>query len=71
MRNENGLNSPIEETDIKVIELESIGLRTRNTFRFHITNPTNDNYEFLWESTGEANPAWRCVQGMFYVVCMW
>eukprot|EP01032_Pedospumella_encystans_P008479 gene8479-10061_t len=63
MKNEIGLNSPIEVTDIKVVELESVGLRTRNTFRFYVTNPTNDNYEFLWETMGEASPAWRCVQG--------
>ena len=63
MKNEIGLNSPIEVTDIKVVELESVGLNTRNTFRFHITNPTNDNYEFLWETMGEPSPFWRCVQG--------
>ena len=63
MKNENGLNSPIEVLDIKVIELESVGLRTRNTFRFYVTNTTNDNYEFIWESLGEASPSWRCVQG--------
>jgi len=62
------LNSPIEVLDIKVVELESVGLRTRNTFRFYITNPTNDNYEFIWETMGEASPAWRCVQsaGMMF-----
>jgi len=63
MKNENGLNSPIEALDIKVVELESVGLRTRNTFRFYVTNTTNDNYEFIWESLGEASPSWRCVQG--------
>jgi hydrocephalus-inducing protein len=63
MKNEIGLNSPIEVTDIKVVELESVGLRTRNTFRFYVTNPTNDNYEFLWETMGEPSPFWRCVQG--------
>eukprot|EP01034_Spumella_vulgaris_P022205 gene22205-28319_t len=62
-KNENGLNSPIEVTNIRVVELESVGLRTRNTFRFHATNPTSDNYEFLWESMGDASPYWRCVQG--------
>ena len=63
MKNENGLNSPIEVTDIRVAELESIGLQTRNTFRFYITNTTSTNYEFIWESMGDPSPFWRCVQG--------
>jgi hydrocephalus-inducing protein len=63
MKNENGLNSPIEVTDIRVAELESIGLQTRNTFRFYVTNTTSANYEFLWESLGDPSPFWRCVQG--------
>eukprot|EP01038_Epipyxis_sp_PR26KG_P004323 gene4323-6124_t len=68
LKNENGLNSPIEATDLKIVELESVGLRTRNTFRFHIINPTNENYEFIWETTGDPSPYWRCVQsaGMIY-----
>jgi hydrocephalus-inducing protein len=51
-----------------VVSLESIGLRTRNTFRFHIINPTAENYEFLWESLGDASAYWRCVQsaGMLF-----
>ena len=51
-----------------MVELESTGLRSRNTYRFHIINPTSDNYEFLWESVGEPSPFWRCVQsaGMLF-----
>ena len=68
LRNEFGMLSPIECTDIKVVELESTGLRTRNTYRFHIINPTADNYEFLWEAVGEPSPFWRCLQsaGMLF-----
>ena len=63
LKNENGLFSNIEATDIKIVELESVGLQTRNTFRFHVTNPTGDKYEFIWESMGDPSPFWRCVQG--------
>lgn len=63
LKNENGLYSPIESTDLRVVELESCGLQTRNTFRFYVTNPTGDNYEFLWETVGDPSPFWRCVQG--------
>lgn len=68
LKNEYGLLAPIEATDLKVVALESVGLRTRNTFRFHIINPTAENYEFLWETMGDASAAWRCVQsaGMLF-----
>jgi hydrocephalus-inducing protein len=68
LKNENGLNSSIETSDLKVVEVESVGLRTRNTFKFYITNTTNESYEFLWETMGEASPFWRCVQsaGMMF-----
>ncbi|CAM9276269.1 unnamed protein product, partial [Ectocarpus fasciculatus] len=61
LKNENGLNTPIEASDLRVVEVESCGLRSRNTFRFHILNPTNESYEFLWEAVGDPSPAWRCV----------
>jgi hypothetical protein len=63
LKNENGLNSSIETPDLKIVEVESVGLKTRNTFRFYVTNTTNESYEFLWEPMGEASPFWRCVQG--------
>jgi hypothetical protein len=68
LKNENGLNSSIESSDLKVVEVESVGLRTRNTFKFYVTNTTNESYEFLWETMGEASPFWRCVQsaGMMF-----
>ncbi|RYG69380.1 hypothetical protein EON64_02860, partial [archaeon] len=68
LKNENGLVSSIETPDLRVVELESVGLKTRNTYRFHATNTTNESYEFLWEPMGEANPFWRCVQsaGMMF-----
>ena len=68
LKNEIGIVSPIENGDLRVVELESVGLRTRNTFRFHIINPTNDNYEFTWETMGDPSPFWRCVltSGMLF-----
>jgi len=68
LKNETGLVSPIENGDLRVVEVESVGLRTRNTFRFHIINPTNDNYEFTWETMGDPSPFWRCVltSGMLF-----
>eukprot|EP01033_Poteriospumella_lacustris_P008315 gene8315-5998_t len=68
LKNENGVYSSIETTDLKIVEVESVGLKTRNTFRFYVTNTTNESYEFLWETTGEAHPSWRCVQaaGMMF-----
>lgn len=67
MTNELGLVSPIQ-VEVKVAEVESIGLRSRNTYRFSVLNPTNENYEFLWESVGVPSPFWRCVysSGMLF-----
>ena len=62
MKNEHGLHAPIVG-DIKIAEIESIGLRSRNTFRFHVLNPTCDNFEFVWDAIGDPSPYWRCVYG--------
>ena len=68
MKNELGLFAPIESADLRVVELESTGLRTRNTYRFHIINTTGENYEFKWETCGDPSGSWRCVQsaGMLF-----
>ena len=63
MKNEVGLYSPIEAADVRVVEMESVGLRLRNVFRFSVVNPTGDNYEFKWESMGDPSPFWRCAMG--------
>jgi len=63
MKNEVGLYAPIEATDMRVVEVESTGLRVRNAFRFSVVNPTNDNYEFKWDSMGDPSPFWRCALG--------
>lgn len=63
MKNEIGLHSPIEATDIRVVEMESVGLRLRNVFRFSVVNPTSENYEFKWEPLGDPSPFWRCAMG--------
>ena len=62
IKNEFGIISPIESTDIRVIEIESIGLKTRNTFRFHVINTTNENYDFIWTNVGEYSSSWKCIQ---------
>lgn len=33
----------------RVIEMRSCGVKVKNTKRFHIVNPTNLSYEFVWE----------------------
>ena len=60
--------SRIETGNLRVVELESIGLKTKNTFRFHVINPTGENYDFSWETVGDPSPSWRCVQssGMLF-----
>lgn len=41
----------------KVLEMESLGLRVRNTRRFYVLNPTNVTYEFSWEPVGTSASA--------------
>ncbi|KAF1330314.1 Hydrocephalus-inducing protein, partial [Globisporangium splendens] len=43
-----------------VIEMESLGVRVRNTRRFYVVNPTNVSYEFTWTPEAEVNPCFRC-----------
>ena len=62
LKNELGMFSPIEVSDIRIVEVESVGLRTRNTYRFHIINTTNENYDFTWTPSGEPSTYWKCVQ---------
>lgn len=45
---------------VKVIEMESLGVRVRNTRRFYVVNPTNVSYEFSWVPQGEPNACFRC-----------
>ncbi|KAG1683786.1 hypothetical protein DVH05_013126 [Phytophthora capsici] len=48
------------DPSVKVIEMESLGVRVRNTRRFYVVNPTNVSYEFSWTPQGEVNPCFRC-----------
>ncbi|GMF15729.1 unnamed protein product [Phytophthora fragariaefolia] len=48
------------DPSVKVIEMESLGVRVRNTRRFYVVNPTNVSYEFSWTPHGEINPCFRC-----------
>ncbi|RLN87341.1 hypothetical protein BBJ28_00008070 [Nothophytophthora sp. Chile5] len=48
------------DPSVKVIEMESLGIRVRNTRRFYVVNPTNVSYEFSWTPQGEVNPCFRC-----------
>lgn len=48
------------DPSIKVIEMESLGVRVRNTRRFYVVNPTNVSYEFSWVPQGDVNACFRC-----------
>ena len=61
LRNELGLFGQIEASSVRVVEMESRGTRVRNTKRFHVINPTSNNYNFSWAPQGNPSPAWRCV----------
>lgn len=52
----NGVIGPLDES-FKVIEFKSLGLKVRNTRRFYVVNPTNQNYTFNWEMESEGNLA--------------
>ena len=45
---------------VRVVEMESLGVRVRNTRRFYVVNPTNVSYEFQWQPVGNSNPTFRC-----------
>lgn len=45
---------------VRVIEMESLGLKVRNTRRFYVINPTNVSYEFSWQQVGASNSMFRC-----------
>ncbi|KAF1329814.1 hypothetical protein FI667_g5469, partial [Globisporangium splendens] len=55
----NGELGPLDHS-VKVIEMESLGVRVRNTRRFYVVNPTNVSYEFTWTPEAEVNPCFRC-----------
>ncbi|GAB9466133.1 Hydrocephalus-inducing [Globisporangium polare] len=55
----NGELGPLDPS-VKVIEMESLGVRVRNTKRFYVVNPTNISYEFTWTPEVEINPCFRC-----------
>ena len=40
---------------LKVLEIESLGVRVRNTKRFMVLNPTGIGYEFFWEPMGKVS----------------
>ncbi|KDO23200.1 hypothetical protein SPRG_10008 [Saprolegnia parasitica CBS 223.65] len=49
------------DPSVRVVEMESLGIRVRNTRRFYVINPTNVSYEFAWVPDGpHVNPAFRC-----------
>lgn len=55
----NGELGPLDPS-VKVIEMESLGVRVRNTKRFYVVNPTNVSYEFTWTPETDAHPCFRC-----------
>ncbi|OQR91449.1 hydrocephalus-inducing protein [Achlya hypogyna] len=48
------------DASVRVVEMESLGVRVRNTRRFYVINPTNVSYEFAWVPEGRVSPAFRC-----------
>ncbi|KAF0682818.1 Aste57867_25117 [Aphanomyces stellatus] len=48
------------DPSVRVVEMESLGIRVRNTKRFYVINPTNISYEFVWLPEGNVNPCFRC-----------
>ncbi|KAJ9512718.1 hypothetical protein QJQ45_019009 [Haematococcus lacustris] len=62
-----GPSGEVEPLDpnTKVLEIESLGVRVRNTKRFMVLNPTAVGYNFAWEPHGEASSSsaspFRCV----------
>lgn len=61
LKNELGLLSPIVCSDLKIAEVESVGLRSKNPFQFYVINTTTESYEFSWTAVGEPSSAWKCV----------
>jgi hydrocephalus-inducing protein len=61
LRNELGLISPIVCSDLKIAEVESVGIRSKNPFQFYVINTTTEGYEFNWTAVGEPSSAWKCV----------
>lgn len=63
MRGPTGGLGPLDPAT-KVIEFDSLGFRIRNTRRFFVLNPTNIQYEFVWEHLpvpGDDRPSpFRC-----------
>ncbi|KAK9824158.1 hypothetical protein WJX72_008157 [[Myrmecia] bisecta] len=51
MRGPQGDLGPLDPAT-KVFELESLGVKVRNTRRFFVLNPTSLSYEFIWEAVG-------------------
>ena len=50
-----GPSGAVEPLDVatRVLEIESLGVRVRNTKRFMVLNPTGIGYEFFWEPLGK------------------
>jgi hydrocephalus-inducing protein len=48
MRNPDGSVGALDATQFRVVELNSLGTRVRNTKRFFVLNPTNMSYAYEW-----------------------
>jgi hypothetical protein len=59
LKNEHGLLAPIESKTLRVIEVESIGIKTKTTVSFFVTNPTSQLYDYSFRALGEPCPSWH------------
>lgn len=65
IRDNNRLNENREElplsSEIKIVEIESLGIYVKNTRKFNVRNPTNIDYEFIWEELSNSDKSIKCV----------
>ena len=59
------------DTDITILDFDSIGMAVKNTKKFFVLNPTNLGYEFEWEQVEEEsnqNKIFKCAtpKGVIY-----
>ena len=62
IKNENGDFKPIESKDLRIIKMESVGLRSKNILKFYVVNTTDEKYDYSWVPMGDPSSFWLCGQ---------